>query len=285
MQPRVEHFFHEPTNSLSYLLWEEGGTRAAVVDPVLDYEAAAGRTATRAAEGIARRLEALGLQLAYILETHVHADHLSAAPFLKERLGGLTAIGAGVVMVQRLFREVFAADDLAADGSQWDLLLSPGASLPLDRLAIEAMATPGHTPACMTYLAGDAAFVGDTLFAPDYGSARCDFPGGDAAALYRSIQALLALPEETRLFLCHDYRPGGRDLRWQTTVGEQRGENVHLKAGTSEAAFVGFRRERDATLSMPALMIPAVQVNIRGGRLPPPEENGTRYLKIPLDRL
>ncbi len=282
---QIEHFFHEDTCSFSYLLWEEVSRKAAVIDPVLDYAAASGHSATNFVDGIIARIEALNLTLDWILETHVHADHLTAAPVLKARKGGITAIGARVVEVQRHFREVFNALDLVCDGSQWDRLLADDARLPLGDLEIAVMATPGHTPACVSYRCEDAIFVGDTLFMPDFGTARCDFPGGNAAQLYRSIQAILAAPDETRLFMCHDYRPDGRDLRWEVSVAEQKVENIHIKAGTAPETFAGFRRDRDAVLSVPALLIPAVQVNIRAGAWPPPASNGTRYLSIPINCL
>ncbi|GAB5471625.1 MAG: MBL fold metallo-hydrolase [Rhodospirillales bacterium] len=285
MQATVETFFHKATNSFTYLVWEDASRRAAVIDPVLDYDAAAAASSAASVGEVGDRIEALDLALDWILETHVHADHLSAAQSLQARCGGKTAIGASVTAVQVTFRELFAAEDLVADGSQWDRLLQPDERLPLGGLEIQVLATPGHTPACVTYVIGDAAFVGDTLFMPDFGTARCDFPGGDAAQLYRSIRAILALPPETRLFMCHDYCPGGRDLRWETSVAEQLSENVHLQACPSAEAFVDFRAKRDSGLSVPALLLPAVQVNIRAGRLPPAAENGTHYLKIPLNRL
>ncbi len=285
MRAKVERFFHEATCSFTYLVWEEESGRAVVIDPVLDYDASAGRTASAAVDEVIARIEALGLSLDWVLETHVHADHLSAAPVLKERCGGRTAIGDQVTRVQNAFRDLFAARDLACDGSQWDQLLEDGEALALGGLTIRVMATPGHTPACVTYVVGDAAFVGDTLFMPDFGTARCDFPGGDGTTLYRSIQAILALPDTTRLFMCHDYRPGGRELRWETSVAEQKADNIHLNGNGDAGAFAKFRRARDATLSVPALIIPAVQVNIRAGHLPPAAENGTRYLMVPLDKL
>jgi glyoxylase-like metal-dependent hydrolase (beta-lactamase superfamily II) len=232
------------------------------------------------------RVRELGAQVEWILETHVHADHLSAAPWIRQQLGGRLAIGANIVTVQKVFGKLFnAGSDFARDGSQFDQLFADGDTFTIGKLQTRALHTPGHTPACMSYLIEDAAFVGDTLFMPDYGTARCDFPGGDARTLYRSIRKLLSLPPETRLFMCHDYLPDGRAAKWESTVTEQRAQNIHVHDGVAEEDFVAMRTARDATLDMPVLMLPSVQVNMRAGHLPEPEDNGTRYLKIPIDVL
>ena len=286
MRPEVAAFFDEPTNTASYVVADTSTRRCAVIDSVLDFDPASGRTATLAADRIAAHVEEAGLTVEWIIETHVHADHLSAAPYLRDRLGGKVAIGAGVAAVQRAFGDAFnAGPEFARDGSQFDALFKDGDLFHVGAVPARAIATPGHTPACMTYLIGDAAFVGDTLFMPDYGTARCDFPGGDAATLYRSIQRIFALPPATRLFLCHDYKaPGRSDFRWMTTVAEERSSNVHVRDGVGEAEFVALREARDKTLGMPRLLLPSVQVNMRAGALPSPESNGVRYLKLPLDR-
>ncbi|BAN49142.1 MBL fold metallo-hydrolase [Metapseudomonas resinovorans] len=287
MNPRVEAFFDPSSCSYSYLVRDPASDRCAIVDPVLDYCAASGRTGHAGAQRIAERVREQGLQVDWLLETHVHADHLSAAAWLKGELGGQLAIGGEITQVQRRFGALFnAGEAFATDGRQFDRLLADGARLAIGGLELLALHTPGHTPACMTYLIGDAAFIGDTLFMPDYGTARCDFPGGDARALYRSIRRLFQLPDATRLFLCHDYKAPGRDhYCYQATVAEQRTGNVHVHEGIDEDAFVAMRTARDATLDMPALILPAVQVNMRAGQLPPAEANGIRYLKIPLDTL
>ncbi|NWL77253.1 MBL fold metallo-hydrolase [Pseudomonas taiwanensis] len=287
MSPQVQAFFDEATCSYSYVVSDPASRHGAVIDPVLDYCAASGRTSHAGAERIAEHVRAQGLTIDWLLETHVHADHLSAAPWLKHELGGQLAIGGLITQVQQRFGALFnVGPDFATDGRQFDRLLQDGDRLAIGNLELLAIHTPGHTPACMTYLIGDAAFIGDTLFMPDYGTARCDFPGGDARALYRSIRRLFELPEATRLFLCHDYKAPGRDeYRYETTVAEQRVQNVHVHVGIDEDAFVAMRIARDATLSMPALILPAVQVNMRAGQLPPAEGNGIRYLKIPLDVL
>lgn len=291
---RIDTFFDEATSTFSHLVIDLDSRQAAIVDSVLDYDPKSGRTGTRGAERLAAQVEALGLTVQWLLETHVHADHLSAAPWLQARLGGTIAIGAQITTVQKTFGALFnAGEDFARDGRQFGRLFADGDTFVIGGLRATALHTPGHTPACLTYVVEDpadpqaapAAFVGDTLFMPDYGTARCDFPGGDAATLYRSIQRVLALPGDTRLFMCHDYRPGGRALAHATTVAEQRAANVHVHAGIAEDSFVAMRRARDATLDMPVLMLPSVQVNMRAGHLPPPESNGVRYLKIPLDRL
>lgn len=285
--PEVEAFFDEATFTVSYLVFDPETDAAAIVDSVLDFDPASGRTSTRSADRILDRVDALGLSVELILETHVHADHLTAAPCLRERTGAKVAIGANITTVQETFGKVFnAGEEFARDGRQFDLLLEDGDRFELGNIVATAMHTPGHTPNCMTYVIGDAAFVGDTLFMPDFGTARCDFPGGDARTLYRSIQRIFALPPETRLFMCHDYKAPGRDeFAWETTVAEERASNVHVHDGVTEDEFVAMRRERDATLGMPRLILPSVQVNMRAGNLPPAEDNGVHYLKIPVDAL
>lgn len=291
---RIDTFFDETTSTFSHLVIDLDSRQAAIIDSVLDYDPKSGRTGTQGAERLAAQVEALGLTVQWLLETHVHADHLSAAPWLQARLGGTIAIGAQITTVQKTFGTLFNAEpEFARDGRQFGRLFADGDTFAIGGLRATALHTPGHTPACLTYLVetpddpqvAPAAFVGDTLFMPDYGTARCDFPGGDAATLYRSIRRVLDLPGDTRLFMCHDYRPGGRALAHVTTVAEQRAANVHVHDGVAEDAFVAMRRARDATLDMPVLMLPSVQVNMRAGHLPPPESNGVRYLKIPLDRL
>lgn len=274
--------FHDPaTGTVSYVAHDPATREAAVIDPVLDYDAAAGRTATRSADALLAHLRAHGLRLRWILETHAHADHLSAAPYLRERAGGEIAIGEHIRGVQERFGRFFN-QPVTDDG--FDRLLADGETLPLGELTITALLVPGHTPADLAYQIDDAVFVGDTLFMPDLGSARTDFPGGDARELYRSVRRLLALPGPTRLFVCHDY-PQGREARWETTVAEQRAANVHVHDGVSEDAFVAMRQARDATLGAPALILPSLQVNIRAGQLPQPDDNGVRYLRIPLNAL
>jgi glyoxylase-like metal-dependent hydrolase (beta-lactamase superfamily II) len=287
MQPQVEAFFHEPTNTASYVVRDSHSSACAIIDSVLDFDAAAGRTATVSAEAIARHVEDNGLRCEWILETHAHADHLSAAPYLKDRLKSKIGIGSNITIVQNVFGKIFnAGTEFERDGSQFDALFAGDDEITIGTLSGRVIATPGHTPACMTYLFGDAAFIGDTLFMPDYGTARCDFPGGDARELYRSIQKLFALPPETRLFLCHDYLPAGRThYRWETTVAEQKAHNIQIHEGVTEDAFAEIRNKRDATLHMPALIIPSVQVNMRAGKFPPPEDNGVTYLKLPVNRL
>lgn len=281
-RPEIRGFFDEQTNTITYLVWDRTSREAAVIDPVLDYDPADGTVDTRSAQRVLDAAEAEGLSVACVLETHAHADHLSAAPFFKAKTGAKIGIGARIREVQKVFRPMFCADDLKADGGDFDLLLSDGDRVPLGGLEIEVIETPGHTAADVSYRVGDAIFVGDTLFMPDYGTARTDFPGGDARRLYRSIRRLLDFPPETRLFLCHDYKaPGREDYRWETTVGEER-RNVHLADGVTEDAFVSMREARDATLSTPKLLLPSIQVNIRAGRLPPAEENGVSYLRIPV---
>ncbi|MBV5261398.1 MBL fold metallo-hydrolase [Synechococcus moorigangaii CMS01] len=285
--PAVKAFFDEPTNTVSYVVSDPATKKAAIVDSVLDYDPKSGRTSRASADAIIAHVEEQGLEVQWLLETHVHADHLSAAPYLKEKVGGTLAIGSFIRTVQDVFGKVFnAGTEFQRDGSQFDRLVEDGDTFKLGGIDVRAIHTPGHTPACMTYVIGDAAFVGDTLFMPDYGTARCDFPGGDAAALYRSIQKIYALPEDTRMFLCHDYKAPGRDtFEWETTVGEQKRANIHVHEGVSEDAFVKMRTARDATLAMPTLILPSVQVNMRAGHMPPADDNGTVYLKIPVDAL
>ena len=285
-RPDVKAFFDEPSNTFSYVVWDPATRRAAVIDSVLDYDAASGRTRHDSADAIVAWVRTHDLTVDWVIDTHVHADHLSAAPYIQGQLGGRLGIGAHIRTVQETFGKLFnAGTEFARDGSQFDHLFADGETYKVGNIDAMAIHTPGHTPACMTHLIGDAAFVGDTLFMPDYGTARCDFPGGDAATLYRSIRRVLGLRGDTRLFMCHDYRPGGRALAHVTTVAEQRAANVHVHDGIAEDTFVAMRRARDATLDMPVLMLPSVQVNMRAGHLPPPESNGVRYLKIPLDRL
>jgi len=287
MLPQVHAFFDEPTFTVSYVVADPATKVCAIVDSVLDYDPASGRTRKASADAIIAFVRQQSMTLDWILETHVHADHLSAAPYLKQQLGGRLGIGANITVVQNTFGKVFnAGTDFARDGSQFDHLFEDSEAFRIGSIDARAMHTPGHTPACMTYVIGDAAFVGDTLFMPDYGTARCDFPGGDARLLYRSIRRIFALPPETRLFMCHDYKaPGRSDYRWESTVAEERAQNIHVHDGIDEDTFVAMRRARDATLDMPRLILPSVQVNMRGGEMPPAESNGLRYLKIPLDAL
>lgn len=281
----VRSFFDETTNTVSHLVADPASGAAAAIDPVLDFDPASGEIGTTSAEKLLAEAEKEGWCICWVLETHAHADHLSAAQFIKERTGATTAIGEGILEVQKIFRPLFGADDVEVDGSDFDRLLADGEHLELGTLDIEVIATPGHTPACVSYLIGEGvAFVGDTLFMSDYGTARTDFPGGDARQLYRSIRRLLSLPEETRLYMCHDYKaPGRNSFAWETTVGEERRSNPHVHDGISENEFVAMREGRDATLPVPKLLYPSIQVNIRAGRLPPPEANGRTYLKIPLE--
>ena len=280
--PEIRGFFDEQTNTISYLVWARETRRAVVIDPVLDYDPADGTVDTRSAEKILDAVAELGLTVSHVLETHAHADHLSAAPLFKAKTGASIGIGARIRDVQKVFRPMFCAEDMKVDGSDFDLLLAEGDRIDVGGMEIEVIETPGHTAADVSYRVGDAVFVGDTLFMPDYGTARTDFPGGDARQLYRSIQKLLALPPETRLFMCHDYKaPGREEYRWETTVADER-RNVHLAACVSEDEFVAMREARDATLSTPKLLLPSIQVNIRAGRLPPAEENGVSYLRIPV---
>ena len=285
--PVVRSFFHEPTNTATYVVWDAATKKAAIVDSVLDFDAAAGRTKTASADAVIAYVRDQGLTVDWLLETHAHADHLSAAPYLQQALGGHLAIGREIIRVQNVFGKIFnAGTDFERDGSEFDRLFEDGDRFTIGTIDAIALHVPGHTPADMAYAIGDAVFTGDTLFMPDYGTARADFPGGDARQLFRSIRRLMQLPDETRLFLCHDYKAVGRDeYVWETTVGAQRVGNVHVHEGVSEDDFVAMRTSRDATLSMPKLILPSIQVNMRGGHLPEPEANGTRYLKIPLDAL
>lgn len=283
-KPEVKAFFDEATFTVSYVVSDPSSGRAAIIDPVLDFDPASGRTSTASADKVVAFVKENKLTIDWILETHVHADHISGAPFLKEQLGGQTAIGRGVTAVQSTFKSVFNLSDLAADGSQFDHLFDDGDTFDIGSIRARVTATPGHTPACVTYVIGNTAFVGDTLFMPDFGTARTDFPGGSAAQLYRSIQKIFALPDDTRLFMCHDYKAPGRDeFAWETTVAAQRDGNIHINKGVSEQAFVDTREGRDRQLGMPKLLLPAIQVNIRAGRLPDPENNDIHYLKIPIN--
>jgi glyoxylase-like metal-dependent hydrolase (beta-lactamase superfamily II) len=282
-QMKIKAFFHEPTKTVTYLVWDGASGRGAVIDPVLEFDAASGEAKTHAAEEILAFARREGVTIDTVLETHVHADHLSAAPYFKTRIGAKVAIGEHIRDVQRIFRVVFNADDVSGSGAEFDILFKDGDTFSVGGLTGKVLYTPGHTPACVTYQIGDALFVGDTLFMPDYGTARADFPGGDAAQLFRSIRRLLELPEATRIFVCHDYKAPGRDsYAWETTVGEQRRKNPHVKDGIDEASFVKLRTTRDATLSTPALLMPSIQVNMRAGQLPPSDTNGVHYLKIPV---
>lgn len=282
--PEVRGLYHEPTSTFSYVVWDPDSRAAAIIDPVLDYEGAAARTGTASAAALLAIIAREQLELRWILETHAHADHISAAAYIQQCSSAPLGIGAGIAAVQATFSEIYNfGPDFPTDGRQFDRLFADGESFALGAAQVKVLSTPGHTSDSVTYLVGDAAFIGDTLFAPDYGTARCDFPGGDEATLFRSVQRLYGLPAETRLFLCHDYPPEGRAPRCEWSVAEQRAANVHIQADTREQDFVAMRSERDKTLPMPALIIPSVQVNIRAGRLPEPDDNGTRYLRVPLD--
>ncbi|MDR6853021.1 glyoxylase-like metal-dependent hydrolase (beta-lactamase superfamily II) [Sphingomonas sp. BE123] len=283
MQPLIEAFFDTPTNTVTYLVADPATGTAAVIDPVHDFDPESGEVDTASVDRVLDAAAARGWNIAMVLETHAHADHLSGAPLIKERTGAWIGIGEHIRDVQKIFRPVFNLTDLTPDGSDFDRLFADGERFALGELEVEVMHVPGHTPADIAYRIGDAAFVGDTLFMPDYGTARADFPGGDARTLYRSIRKLLSLPDDTRLFLCHDYKaPGRADYRWETTVGAQRRESVHVHDGVSEDAFVAMREARDATLAVPRLLLPSIQVNVRAGRLPEAEANGVRYLRIPV---
>lgn len=285
--PQVRAFFDEPTFTASYVVHDPVTKIAAVIDSVLNFDQSSGRTSCDSADEIVAYIREEDLSVAWLLETHAHADHLSAAPYLQEKLGGKLAIGAEIVMVQRTFGKVFnEGTRFSRDGSQFDLLLNDGDTLQIGRIPLIALHVPGHTPADMAYVIGDAAFVGDTMFMPDYGSARADFPGGDARQLYRSIRRLMKLPDATRVFLCHDYKAPNRDaFVWETTIFAERTGNVHVHEGVSEEDFVAMRAQRDAMLAMPRLILPSIQVNMRGGRMPEPEDNGVSYLKLPLNQL
>lgn len=285
--PLVEAFFDTGTNTVSYVVQDPDGSACAIIDSVLDFDHAAGRTDTASADKIVGFIKDKNLKTQWILESHVHADHLSAAPYLQEQLGGKIGIGSQIREVQDTFGKVFnEGTEFQRDGSQFDALFAEGDSFHIGPLRADVMHTPGHTPACLTYVIGDAAFVGDTLFMPDFGTARCDFPGGSAHDLYQSIQRILALPDETRIFVGHDYKAPGRDeFAWETTVGAQKAANVHVGGGTDETSFVGLRETRDAQLAMPKLIVPSLQINMRAGNMPPPEEDGTVMLKLPINRL
>jgi glyoxylase-like metal-dependent hydrolase (beta-lactamase superfamily II) len=281
---KIQHFFDPKTGTLTYVVHAD--RTAIVIDPVRDYDPKNGRTSWASCEQVARYLSEQQLAVPYVVDTHAHADHMTGIPFFRERYGARSVTGARIGAVQKAFLEVFnLAPEFPVDGRQFDLLLDEGERLDFGALSLEALHTPGHTPAHMSWRIGDAIFLGDTLFMPDYGSARCDFPGGSAAELYDSVQRLYALPDETRLFVCHDYLPGGRTLAFETTVREQKRSNVQIDAKTTREAYVAFRREKDRSLEAPALILPSIQVNIRAGELPPPESNGTVYLKIPVDVL
>ncbi|MDP3228429.1 MAG: MBL fold metallo-hydrolase [Acidovorax sp.] len=286
MKPQIQAFFDNATWTVSYVVFDQPGGHCALVDSVLDYDPKSGRTSTRSAERLVEFVQSRNLTVQWILETHAHADHLSAAHYLRKKIGGKIAIGAAITQVQDVFKGVFHLEpEFRPDGSQFDQLLHDDEEFHIGVLTAKALAVPGHTPACMAYQVEDAVFVGDTLFMPDVGTARCDFPGGNAHALYQSVRKLLSLPAQTRLFMCHDYPPSGREATWQSTVADQRAHNIHVHDGVTEDAFVELRTRRDATLEMPVLILPSVQVNIRAGELPPAEANGVTYLKIPVNAL
>ena len=286
MQVSVESFYDKATSTISHVVVEPNGRHCAIIDSVLDYDQASGRTGTLSADAGVRHVRDRHLTVDWILETHAHADHLSAAQHLKRQVGGRIGIGARITEVQRIFKEVFNLErTFNTDGAQFDHLFEDGETFLIGRQEARVMYTPGHTPACATYVIGEAAFVGDTLFMPDGGTARADFPGGDATTLYRSIHRILSLPPETRLFICHDYQPGGREPRWETTVAEERERNIHIGHDRTEDEFVAMRTARDRTLNTPTLLVPSIQINIRAGEMPPPEDNGTAYIKVPLNRL
>jgi glyoxylase-like metal-dependent hydrolase (beta-lactamase superfamily II) len=282
-KPEIRAFFDEPTNTVSYLVWDAGTKDGVVIDPVLNFDHRSGEATVQSADAMLAEARELGITIGTVLETHAHADHLSGAPYIKLKTGAEVAIGEHIKDVQKIFRPIFNATDVSGDGSEFDHLFKDGESFKVGTIDGEVLYTPGHTPACVSYKIGDAVFVGDTLFMPDFGTARADFPGGDAHALYRSIQRVLLLPPETRLFMCHDYKAPGRDqYAWETTVAEERARNVHVREGVSEDDFVKMREARDKTLATPLLLLPAIQVNMRAGRLPPAEANGVQYLKVPV---
>jgi glyoxylase-like metal-dependent hydrolase (beta-lactamase superfamily II) len=282
-EPQIRAFFDEPTNTVTYLVWDPQTRKAAIIDPVLDYEHRSGQASVRSADAVLTAAAEEGLMVEWILETHAHADHLTAAPYLRRRTGARVGIGEHIRDVQMVFRPVFNLTDISGDGSEFDSLFKDGERFRIGELDVEVIHTPGHTPACVSYRIGGNVFVGDTLFMPDYGTARADFPGGSAQTLYRSIRRLLSLPDDTRLYMCHDYKAPGRDnYAWQTTVQEERERNVHVHEGVDEAQFVALRTERDRKLAAPTLLLPSIQANIRAGRLPAVESNGVRYLKVPL---
>ncbi len=286
VKPNVTAFFDEATNTITYVVKDPASESCAIIDSVMDIDYAAGRITFDHADAVIEHVQANGLKVDWLLETHVHADHLSAAPYLQDKLGGKIGIGKNITIVQDTFGKVFnEGTEFARDGSQFDRLLEDGDAIRIGAMQVEIMHTPGHTPACLTFVVGDAAFVGDTLFMPDGGSARADFPGGDAGQLYDSIQRVLGLPDETRLFMCHDYGPNGREIRWETTVADEKAHNVHVGGGTSREDFIAMREARDATLAMPKLIIPSLQVNMRAGQLPPADEDGKTFLKVPVNGL
>ena len=286
MNANVQPFFDAATWTITYVVYDQPGSACAIIDPVLDYDPKSGRTRTDSADKVVAFVREQRLRVRWILETHAHADHLTAAPYLRRELGGQIAIGSNITQVQAIFKKAFNLEPgFRLDGSQFDRLLDDGETLAIGSLQVRALAVPGHTPSCMAYKVGDAVFVGDTLFMPDVGTARCDFPGGDAATLYRSVRKLLALPPATRLFMCHDYPPGGRAAHWESTVADQCARNIHIHDGVTEGQFIAMRKARDATLEMPNLILPSIQVNIRAGQLPPAEADGKSYLKIPLNQL
>lgn len=284
-QPAIQSFFDHDTFTVTHIVSDPDTLRAAIIDSVLDFDPKSGRSSHASADRVIAHVRQAGLTVDWLLETHAHADHLSAAPYLKENLGGKISIGRHIREVQQVFKKIFNTRDMNTEGVDFDHLFDDGEQFKIGQIDVRVMHTPGHTPACLTYVIGQDAFVGDTLFMPDYGTARCDFPGGDAATLYRSIQKVLALAPDTRLHLCHDYPPESRAPAWVSTVAEQRAQNIHVHEGITEAEFVKMRTARDQTLDMPTLILPSVQVNVRAGKLPPPEDNGVRYLKIPINLL
>jgi glyoxylase-like metal-dependent hydrolase (beta-lactamase superfamily II) len=284
-QASVKAFFDPQTWTYTYVVYESKGSPCIVIDSVLNYDPKSGRTKTHSADEVISFIKDNRLQLEWILETHAHADHLTAAPYIQEKLGGKIAIGDHITAVQKVFKDVFNLDDVAVDGSQFDVLIKEGESVRFGNLSFKALYVPGHTPACMAYEIGDSIFVGDTLFMPDVGTARCDFPGGSASNLYRSIQSILNYPSNTKLYMCHDYPPNGRSPEYQSTVADQKKSNIHVHDGVTEEQFVAMRTKRDASLEMPVLILPSIQVNIRAGHMPKAEGNGTAYLKIPLNAL
>jgi len=286
VKPEVTAFFDEPTNTISYVVKDPNSNACAIIDSVMDIDYAAGRIAYESADAIIDFVREKGLKVEWLIETHAHADHLSAAPYIQGKLGGKLGIGENIKVVQEVFGKIFnEGTEFQRDGSQFDRLFRDGDTYEIGSMKTFAMLTPGHTPACMTHVIGNAAFVGDTLFMPDGGTARADFPGGDARTLYRSIKRVLELPGETRLFMCHDYAPGGREIKWETTVAEERAQNIHVREGVTEDEFVAVREARDRTLELPKLIIPSIQVNMRGGNLPEPDESGKRHLKVPINEL
>jgi glyoxylase-like metal-dependent hydrolase (beta-lactamase superfamily II) len=283
-QPLIHSFFDKPTNTITYLVADPATKRAAVIDPVFDYDHKSGEASVESAEIVLRKARDEGYKIDWILETHVHADHLSGAPYIKLKTGAKVAISENIRKVQKIFRPIFNALDVSGEGAEFDVLVKDGDTFNIGSLAVEVIATPGHTPACVSFKVGDAVFVGDTLFMPDYGTARADFPGGDARMLYRSIRKILALPPETRLFMCHDYLPanGRTEFKWETTVSEERTQNLHANEQISEDQFVEMREARDKTLSAPVLLLPSIQVNMRAGKMPPADKNGVHYIKVPI---